>query len=184
MSVQTIYLPPEGKGCISKQRIRPGSDTTFLITDSSYNNCVLICVFNAIIIKTKLTVGTRWTYSDEKAIQLTKPGSACYLGCNFLKHHPRQLKRGVKEKTPRSPDTLGPALGQPSKFMGVLCSLHQRVISLLKQTCNLLCLWSPQFHLYHFAARPTVNLKQAYLSGCELVLIYCTYFYVLRENNC
>lgn len=84
--------------------------------------------------------------SDEKGIQLTKPGSACYLGCNFLKHHPQQLKRGVKEKTPCSPDTLGPALRQLCKFMCVLCSLHQRIISLLKQTYNFLGLSSPQVY--------------------------------------
>lgn len=75
---------------------------------------------------------------DEKGIQLTKPENASYLGCNFLKHHLQQLKRGVKEKTPCSPDTLGSALRQLCKFMGVLSSLHQRIISLLKQPYNCL----------------------------------------------
>lgn len=36
-----------------------------------------------------------------------KPGSACNVMCNSPKHHPWQINRGIKTKTPHSDNSLG-----------------------------------------------------------------------------
>lgn len=69
--------------------------------------------------------------------------------------------------------------------MGVLCSLHQRIISFLQQTYNFPGFWSPQVYSYHLATNTTVIFKQAMsLFPC---VFYCTYLYAIRIawiNSC